>query len=556
MGGACHEVASLPRKLVGVVPVASAHRRRHLFATLEEAFPVRFEGCEANALGALDGVLEIVEPDASPVELVAVSEVRCPRLRVFEQTAASLRAGVDIDFTSSSGLPLPLRNRQLGEECGPARQGPPSPEAGIEVLAVAEGRPVWWRSNDGSGWAHFSAFSPAELGVDEALRDHLRLGRFMGLLPLLALLERVCGDRAWEKRPLKAAFVVDDPNLHGSSYGYLRYPELIAHSVRHGYHVALATVPLDGWFSRGRARELIRGNPQSLSLLVHGNDHVAGELLRLADARIAERVLAQALRRILALERRAGVCVDRVMVPPHELCSTVALAAMFRLGFEAACIGRRHPWRDTDAISTMVSARLIKWYPTDIVDGGLPIVPRHPIEQARQELVFRALLGQPLILFAHHGDFADGLDALEQAASEINGLGDVRWESVGSIARDCFFTRRVGSELHVQMHARRIALDVPEGVGELQVELPSLLASEPVRRLSVGSARVALTRMGGSWRSGSLPVTPGKRVELTLLAEHPLQPATVPAPRPTLWPVARRALVEGRDRLRPLLPRH
>ena len=53
--------------------------------------------------------------------------------------------------------------------------------------------------------------------------------------------------------------------------------------------------------------------------------------------------IAQALRRIAALERRYGVTVERVMVPPYEACSQAALRAMFRLGIEAACHTRPIP---------------------------------------------------------------------------------------------------------------------------------------------------------------------------------------------------------------------
>lgn len=479
---------------------------------------------------------------------------RCPCLVVFPQTAGAVGSGIVIELAADTQLARPLRERRLSEECGPAALSA-SPLGGDCVLACADGCPVWWRRPGRSNWAHYSAFCPEELGANEALRDQLRAGRFMGLVPLLHLLRHICRELAWEERPLAAAFVVDDPNLHRSSYGHLGYRELIAHADRHGYHLGLATVPLDGWMSSRRASALVKSSPRALSLLMHGNDHVAGELGRLTDDRLAESVLAQALRRTLALERRCGIAIERVMVPPHEVCSATALSAMFRLGFEGACIGRRHPWRDSGSLSKFASAPLIKWHPTDLIDEGLPILPRYPIDRSREDLVFRALLGQPLIPFAHHWDFADGLDLLEQVASDINSLGDVRWGSIGSIARNCFFTRRTGQTLHVQMHSRRVVVDIPQGVCAVQVSAPSLTADGPQRHLAYGEARVALANVEGRWMSDALPVTPATPIELALTPKRPLDPATVPNPPRTPWPIVRRLLVEGRDRSRPLLGR-
>jgi hypothetical protein len=100
-----------------------------------------------------------------------------------------------------------------------------------------------------------------------------------------------------------------------------------------------------------------------------------------------------------------------VRSPPHGACSEAALRAMFKLGFQAACISRTDPWRDR---LPPVSA-LAGWCPAELVAGGLPVLPRHHLDARREELVFRALLHQPLILYRHHCDLAHGLDVLGQA---------------------------------------------------------------------------------------------------------------------------------------------
>ena len=112
----------------------------------------------------------------------------------------------------------------------------------------------------------------------QTLRDHLCPGSFMGLLPLLHFLGQLLGDQGWKLPAPRAAFVIDDPNLHWPSYGFLKYPQLAEHASRHGYHLAFATVPLDGWRVDARAVATMREHPAALSLLIHGNDHVAREL--------------------------------------------------------------------------------------------------------------------------------------------------------------------------------------------------------------------------------------------------------------------------------------
>ena len=134
---------------------------------------------------------------------------------------------------------------------------------------------------------------------------------------------------------------------------------------------------------------------------------------------------------MVSLERRTGLAVNRVMAPPHGACSEPALRAMFRLGMEAACVSRPYPWRDGLAPPTPLAG----WRPAEMVAGGLPVLPRYFLGLPRDDLAFRALLGQPLILYGHHGDFAGGLDLLEQATRDINDLGDVEWGPLGRIAR-------------------------------------------------------------------------------------------------------------------------
>jgi hypothetical protein len=540
------------RKIVGVTSVAAARERPRLLQALEQVLPVTFQECETTALDALDGLLIFGEggPRVSPRS--AVSPVRCPTLRLSEARDDGARESRMVRMARDAQLAHPLRGRLLREDCARVICSERPTDDDLVFATIAES-PVWWSTRNEHAWADHSAFVPQELDERESLRECLRVGRFMGLLPVLHFLWRLCGELDGDERPLRAAFVIDDPNLHRASYGYLDYARLAGEAVRHAYHVAFATVPLDGWFVGRRTAQLMRDNRSAISLLVHGNDHTTEELGRLTDERQAQSVLAQALRRTQALESRSGVVVDRVMVPPHEVCSTVALKTMFRLGFEAACIGRGHPWIKSQSTSPL-SWALVKWFSADIVDDGLPIIPRYPMDQAWEDLVFRALLGQPLILFSHHWDFAEGIDVLARAAEYVNGLGVVRWSSIGSIARQSYTVKRDADRLIVDMYSRSVRVGVPGDVRAVEIRMPRGTADEHRRRLICNGAQLPL-EIGGvgrdGWRSGLREVIPGTPLELRLTADRPLEASRVVGSRRVAWPLVRRALVEGRDRVEP-----
>jgi hypothetical protein len=532
-----------PRKRVAVVGAQRPAVERVL-GLLEQVFPVRFEsssdtGSQGGEQRGIDASL-VLDP-----ERLAEAPGGVPRLVLAASTRSEGRPTM-VALADDASLARPLRGRTIAD--GAIGGELPPPRSDVRALASVDRSPVWWQVGEGAGAQWWSAYPLAEPGAGETLREHLKAGRFMGLLALVHFLGAVAGAEGWVLPGPRASFVVDDPNLHWPSYGYLKYRELIAHAGRHGYHMGFATVPLDRWRVDRRAAALVRESGGVLSLLMHGNDHLTHELGRLQSDREAESAMAQALRRTAALERRSGVGVERVMVPPHSRCSAQALRAMFRLGIEGVCLNRSYPWRDEEAAPTPLG----EWYPAELVAGGMPMLLRSPLVDAREDLAFRALLGQPLILYGHHWDFAEGLDLLAQAAQDINALGEVRWGPLGPIAREGCATRRVGETLFVRMHARRVALEVPAGVRELRVLAPEPLGGAGWRRFAHGGGIADMAFEDGLGASEPLPIEAPGRIELQLIPDRPLDPAEVPAPRLRPWPLLRRVMVEGRDRVQGL----
>ncbi len=264
------------------------------------------------------------------------------------------------------------------------------------MLATVAGKPVWVQS-DADGVHHETASAlPVELEDHEFLRDHLTAGRFWSLLPIVHFLKKLsCG--VWTQSHIRpACFIIDDPNVRFSSYGYLSFPELARDARECNYHVAVATIPLDLVAPGRRAVGVFRSFRPELSLVVHGNDHVHRELERCRNAGGAERVLASALARVGRFERRTGIRIDRVMCPPHGGCSPEMLAALFTCGFLGLAASRPFPW---DGFADQRRWRLGGWLPAQLAGGGLPVIPRYSMSRNLDDLVFRAFLGQPLILY-------------------------------------------------------------------------------------------------------------------------------------------------------------
>jgi hypothetical protein len=489
------------RHRVGVSPPVELASRERLFGALAAVLPVEF----VSDASAIDAAIRFDGREAG---------VPCLSFR----PQRSGGGPATVSFGTSTVLDARLRGRTLED----AQAGGVEAAAEGEVLAACGRTPVW-TVNDG---VQSVSLAPPEPAAGERLRDLLRPGRFLSLLPLLHFLREVTAESAWTPPPLRACFLFDDPNLHRPTYGYVRFAELAHDAAVHGYHAAMATIPLDTVFASRDAVRVFRNAPERLSLLVHGNDHVKRELGRLDDDAGAEAVVAQALRRVRRFERRYGVRVSRVMAPPHGACSPTAMRALARLGFDALCMSDAYQGRERPLLSG--------WEPGELVSGGLPLLSRYHLGQPREDLVFRGLLDQPVVLYGHHEDLAHGLGPLHEAADQLRRLGDIAWMSTEEIAATQFSSRREGEILRIRAYSRRLRVTVPEGVEQLVVEVPEGAALEP---------------------GGPLPVAPGSTVTIALAGPPALEADAVLPPPRRIAPVARRVLTEGRDRLRPVLRR-
>ena len=449
-------------------------------------------------------------------------------------------AGV-VELGASQPLDARLRGRALVDSRAAGLAG--LQVDGDTVRASCRGKALWIRR----GAVERVALAPDELLPEESLRDLLVPGRWLSLLPIVHFLREVTDDAEWQLPATRAAFVIDDPNLHWRSYGHVRFADVARAAEEGNFHVAFATVPLDAWFVHRPVAQLFRERKRVLSLLIHGNDHTREELARPRPDPRAYSLLAQALRRTATLEERSGVAISRVMVAPHGLCSEQMMRAMLLTGYEGLC----HAWGSPRAIDRP----LADWEPGEIRAGGLPVLPRLPMTAPRDDLVLRSFLGQPLILYGHHGDLADGVGVLDEAAAFVNRERGIVWGSLTDIARSRYVTRRDGTTLRVRVFTREAKLDVPAGAERMIVELPRT-HGEPEREIvTLKTARDSAGSGFTNGVSGPFPIAEPGAVRISLARSDALDPTRVPAPRPRLQPIVRRAAAECRDRLAPIVPK-
>jgi hypothetical protein len=533
------EATGVPRgedvKVVGVSPAGALLAHGELFKSLEAVFAVRFEPREPGELRGVDALLISGQGGEAP---------RLPCLLAPAPQGAPTPEGsgdTAVRFGSSGCVDRPLRravlhdDRAVGLRCPVARRGE-------NVIAEGPAGPVWTARSSGRHRVHAVALSPFQPDSASPLRAQLREGRFLSLLPMIVFLREVVGEDGWSRPPLRASLVIDDPNLRRPRYGFIDFRALATNAADHRYHVSVATVPLDSWPVSRAASRVFASNPGSLSLAIHGNQHLRHELERFRSAAGAREQIDQALRRIAALERRSGVSIDRVMAAPHERCSPLATEAMLHAGFEALTIDRANPWRFRPEEEKVLAG----WELAELVSGGLPVIRREHLSACRGDIVLRAFLDQPLVLYGHHDDLAGGPDRLAGVAREIDRLGDVRWMSLGAIARSNYLQRRDGSLLTVRMLCRRARIPLPQGVSEVAVEMPAVRGAAG-GAVSLGGATGRWERDGVDLRSPAVRVG-GEAVEIAITP--PRTPASAAAARrgASAWPLVRRLIAEGRDR--------
>lgn len=538
-------IACKSKSVVAFVAAQGSEEFFPFLKALAQANEVELVLWDTNAPTPVSGIFSIIMPGGKEQQLGLPSNL--PSFQV--EIVPSTEAGYEVKFSETSVLSPMLRGRTITiDDAAPAKGN----QSDGDVLAKVNGHPVWkTRVQNGARQDISLQASPWIMGRDRVF-EHLKGRRLMRLLPLIEWFRWVSGWAQWKKPKIRACFMFDDPNLHAARYGYISFDKLAQEGRRHHYHTSFATIPMDHYYVNKTAAQIVRDHPDELSLLVHGNDHIYRELDRNESPESRAARLHQALIRISRLERRSGLTVDRVMVAPHNAFGTKMMRTCSALGFEAGCVSWEAVWsrnRDQGWIRLLGAE-------SGIVIEGLPIIPRIGLAPGTEsQILSSAYLGQPIIPIGHHGDLREGLDLLASLAGFINGLGDVLWQNMATIARGNYWWRRESDTLLVRPFSRFFELTVPEDIR--QVEVAAEWLKDDLSVSAQCAEAIARHLQCERAANGTWVIPLGGPCHLSVKINAPLEgPPLGFAPRRfAVISFLRRLLTETRDRLMPVVPR-
>jgi hypothetical protein len=425
-----------------------------------------------------------------------------------------------------------------------------SVKPGDEVLACLGGSPILINRPVGATDCQITTAPLPLLAQNELLFQHLSEARFLRLLPLINFLRRTVRDIGWQDAPLQTCFIFDDPSLYWPSYGFLDYRRLAELASRHGLFISVATIPLDTWWVNRTVAATFRSSSPRLSVIMHGNNHTALEMLAEKGGVGHLENAAQAMSRIERLEQH-GLAGFKIMEAPHGAISREMMRHLMALGYEAVlCTAGLLVEHNPD----------VAWPATLGMDradflsgGGLPAISRIKMSAYwKNEVILAALLRKPFVIAGHHWDAADGFKLLEEISKTVNGLRCLTWGSPQDIARNNYKHMRNGESLSLKLYGRHIRVCPPEGVKYLFVHRPWLQPGNETECLVVAQTGVEIFRGNGEGVVGPIPVGAGGVLDISSRPKSQIDFRTVKTPRIEGWPVVRKILMEMRDRSSPV----
>ena len=275
-------------------------------------------------------------------------------------------------------------------------------------------------------------------------------GFFAEIAPYMMFLRNAFGEYGWHTDGDFANLTVDDPWLR-ERYGNLRFDELLEEMNRADFHTTIAFIP---WNydrpSEPGVAALFHGNPNRLSICIHGNNHDHREFYSYEPkpgAQWPPRPLAeqeadirQALARIEALEQRDRVPVDRIMVFPHDISPDRTLELLKKYNFKATANIGKVPLDTPQPDDPLVWLRRV----TDLYGGGLATLDRtEAAQRTTADIAIDLFLDNPVLFVEHARYFSDSRAAFNPVAAQVNRLQpDVQWVGLGTLADSLYLMRK------------------------------------------------------------------------------------------------------------------
>jgi hypothetical protein len=528
-----------PKVRVAVAPATEYELRRSLFDLLGSKLDVSFE---PHMPGQYEGLRGLIALSGSADAARGASDRGISCYEVNLSQPIPLPAQSAIAFSSSAAVHGAFRNKTLADpSLGNFSRVPDS----FEWLASVGGQPLWAVEPYGNYEHHCVGVDVPVFSQAEYFHSYFRELRWFSMVPLLHFLRGLLGPEGWPDPEPRASFIIDDPNLHHRSYGYIDFERLASHAAAHNYHATIATVPLDAWYFDRKVANFFQRHKKHISLMMHGVNHVADELARSYEEREALSLLATGLRRITDFESRSGVTVARIMAAPHGAFAESIADLMLRLGYESACV----------SIGSLLRWNPKKVWPADLGFslaqslGSLAFPVFHRIGVSEVDIRLKAFLGHPVIVAMHHQDCMSNFARLESVAKIINENPDVQWMGIEDISRTNFVLKTQNGMVQIWPYSRHLKVPLSPEITSVQV-----CRSPYCEGFTID--------LGNDHREGTesmaLNVPAEYRVSNDMLEIffHPANRVDykqVASRSVGMWPIVRRLLTEARDRTQPIL---
>jgi len=286
-------------------------------------------------------------------------------------------------------------------------------------------------------------------------------------LPVMAFAREALAGDGWTRPTRQATCIVDDPNLRRMQYGHLDFRAAVRLARERPFHLSVGFVPLDYRSTSMSVAQLFHAHPEALSLLIHGNDHLRLELAREVPDNDAKKSVRQALARMARHQAATGLACPAVMTPPHGACTRPWVRALRAAGYIAAVATATHPY--AERAEDEGAGELHELFCAELSLYGFPIILRYPLMTPRERWLFAAWLERPLLIYAHHGDFADGAEELRARVDFINDRVAPSWASITDVVHDNYQLRTAGRTAAVRVFSNDVVIRVPGEVDEIVV---------------------------------------------------------------------------------------
>jgi hypothetical protein len=455
---------------------------------------------------------------------------------------------------SDSSLLWPFRGLRLTEEHYRVAAGVAPDSRGIDPLISSEAGCTFFRWQRGSQQVFASTTSPLEAVVAERLQDEFCPARFAALLPLMMFAKAALGDAGWRTPTPRATFMIDDPNLRFMRYGFLDYRTLVEAAKDRDLHFAIAMIPIDYKKTRQPVATFMYEHRKYMSLVLHGVEHLKLEFDREVDIDTAVATLRDGLRRMRIHHETTGVSFSPAMTFPYGECNSTWLEAMRRTGFQATFGTRTFSFNSetdmADSVETANDDFLYGMYPAEMTFQGFPIVDRFEAEEPKEDLLFHAWLGKPIVVCAHHDFFRHGMGPTLAVTDFLDRQVSPTWGNVESILNQNFQCKRSGQMREVRMFSNTITVATDGGLPISSVlKLGAGMQTQELARIDGAEVRVAHSDGLGL----AVHELPGNREQLAISFEPRPSLEPIPPYRTPLKAGVRRFATEVRDRLSPLL---